>query len=51
MEDENGASKGYGFVRFLDESERNDSFKHLNGVTGLGKKAITIREASAPKQR
>lgn len=51
MDDENGFSKGYGFVRFLDETERNGCYSHLNGATGLGKKAITIREAFAPKQR
>ena len=51
IEDDNGVSKGYGFVCFLDEAERSRSYTQLNGVPGLGKKNITIKPALAPKPK
>ena len=51
IEDDDGISKGYGFVRFTDEHERNMSYTELDGSAGLGKKTITIKPALAPKTR
>lgn len=51
IEDEEGISKGYGFVRFMDEAERNRSYLELDGAVGLGRKAITIKPALAPKPK
>ena len=50
IEDEEGISKGYGFVRFLDEEERSQCYSELDGCRGLGRKAITIKPALAPKR-
>ena len=50
IEDEEGVSKGYGFVRFLDEEERSQCYSELDGCRGLGRKAITIKPALAPKR-
>ena len=50
IEDEEGVSKGYGFVRFMDEGERSQSYSELDGSIGLGRKAITIKPALAPKR-
>ena len=49
IEDETGTSKGYGFVRFCDQSERDRSLTELDNTLGLGSKAIKIREALPPK--
>lgn len=51
IEDDEGVSKGYGFVRFIDEEERNRSYSELDRAVGLGRKAITIKPALAPKQK
>lgn len=51
IEDEDGVSKGYGFVRFTDEAERNRCYAELDRALGLGKKPITIKPAFAPKTR
>ena len=51
IEDDDGVSKGYGFVRFMDEAERNRCYAELDRALGLGKKPITIRPAFAPKSR
>ena len=51
IEDDDGVSKGYGFVRFTDEAERNRCYAELDRALGLGKKPITIRPAFAPKSR
>ena len=51
IEDEEGVSKGYGFVRFTDEAERNRCYAELDRALGLGKKPITIKPAFAPKTR
>ena len=51
IEDDEGVSKGYGFVRFTDEEERNRSYSELDGAMGLGRKAITIKPALAPKSK
>lgn len=51
IEDDDGVSKGYGFVRFMDEAERNRCYAELDRALGLGKKPITIRPAFAPKTR
>ena len=46
IEDEEGVSKGYGFVRFLDEEERSQCYSELDGCRGLGRKAITSNQHS-----
>ena len=51
IEDEGGVSKGYGFVRFTDERERDAAIARLDGTTGLGKKPIAVKLALAPRQR
>ena len=51
VEDENGASKGYGFVRFIDERERDLSLVEMDGAKGLGYKPLTVKPAQAPKSR
>ena len=51
IEDDDGVSKGYGFVRFMDEAERNRCYAELDRALGLGKKPITIKPAFAPKTR
>ena len=49
VEDENGVSKGYGFVRFCDQIERDRSLTEMDNTLGLGSKPIKIREAQPPK--
>ena len=51
IEDDDGVSKGYGFVRFTDEADRNRCYAELDRAMGLGKKPITIKPAFAPKTR
>lgn len=36
--DGNGESRGYGFVRFLEESEQKDALRGMQGAMGLGRK-------------
>ena len=51
VEDDDGVSKGYGFVRFIDERERDLCLVEMDGAMGLGRKALTIKPALAPKLR
>lgn len=52
IEDEAGVSKGYGFVRFYDESEQNRAFEELDNSTGLGTKPIRVKPANNnPRQK
>lgn len=51
IEDEEGISKGYGFVRFTDENERDRSLTEMSGALGLSKKPLTIKPALAPKAK
>ena len=51
VEDDDGVSKGYGFVRFMDERERDQCLVEMAGAMGLGRKPLTIRPALAPKSR
>ena len=51
VEDEEGVSKGYGFVRFMDEGERDRSLSEMSGAVGLGKKPLIIKPALAPKSK
>lgn len=43
--DNSGFSKGYGFVRFADESEQKDSLVTMNGYRGLGTRSLKICNA------
>jgi hypothetical protein len=51
VEDEEGASKGYGFIRFMDEQERDLCLVEMDGAMGLGRKPLTIKPALAPRTR
>ena len=51
VEDEDGSSKGYGFVRFMDEYERDICLSEMDGAMGLGRKPLTIKPALTPKTR
>ena len=51
VEDDDGVSKGYGFVRFMDERERDLCLVEMAGAMGLGRKPLTIKPALAPKSR
>ena len=51
VEDDDGVSKGYGFVRFMEERERDLSLVEMAGAVGLGRKALTIKPALAPKSK
>ncbi|KAL1501568.1 hypothetical protein ABEB36_006868 [Hypothenemus hampei] len=48
--DNNGFSKGYGFVRFGSEDEMRDSLITMNGYIGLGTKCLKISNA-VPKPK
>jgi len=43
--DPNGASKGYGFIRFFNEEEQKDALVHMNNYVGLGLKPLKVRTA------
>ena len=51
IDDDEGISKGYGFVRFTDESERERSLTEMSGALGLGRKPLIIKLALAPKSK
>lgn len=51
VEDEEGMSKGYGFLRFTDEKERDVCLVEMDGAIGLGRKPLTIKPALTPKTR
>ena len=51
VEDEEGVSKGYGFVRFMDEKERDLCLVEMDGAVGLGRKPLAVKPALAPKTR
>ena len=44
--DENGYSKGYGFVRFGAESEQQNALSNMTGEMGLGSKPIKVSMAN-----
>jgi hypothetical protein len=44
--DENGYSKGYGFVRFGVEGEQQHALSHMTGELGLGSKPIKVSMAN-----
>lgn len=43
--DNNGFSKGYGFVRFANEDEQKNCLVAMNGYRGLGTKSLKICNA------
>jgi RNA recognition motif-containing protein len=40
--DENGFSKGFGFIRFSNEVEQQTAMSGMNGMAGLGGKPIKV---------
>lgn len=50
MYDENGDSRGYGFVRFSDETEQKKALIEMQGAMGLGGRAIKVSQAT-PKNK
>lgn len=50
MYDENGDSRGYGFVRFSDETEQKRALVEMQGVSGLGNRPIKVSHAT-PKNK
>ncbi|XP_033105207.1 tRNA selenocysteine 1-associated protein 1-like [Anneissia japonica] len=48
--DDQGIPKGFGFVRFFNEDERNKASVEMQGSTGLGSKPLKISVAT-PKSR
>ena len=51
VEDDYGVSKGYGFVRFSDEYERDCALEKMDGAYGLGLRPIRVKQAQAPKHK
>jgi len=49
MDISTGRSKGYGFVRFMTEAERDEAINQMNG-TFLSSKTIRVCEATSKKQ-
>lgn len=49
MDTTTGRSKGYGFVRFMTEQERDQAIGQMNG-TFLSSKTIRVCEATSKKQ-
>uniref|UniRef100_H2ZR52 tRNA selenocysteine-associated protein 1 n=1 Tax=Ciona savignyi TaxID=51511 RepID=H2ZR52_CIOSA len=49
MYEEGGVSRGYGFVRFSDESEQKRALVEMQGAKGLGAKSIRVSVAT-PKE-
>lgn len=45
MLDENGFSKGFGFIRFSNEVEQQTAMSGMNGMAGLGGKPIKVSVA------
>lgn len=43
--DSSGFSKGYGFVRFASEEEKNMALQRMNGYVGLGSKPLRLCSA------
>ena len=41
--------KGYGFIQFFDEVERDLCCMEMNGKPGLGQKLIRVKPAVIPK--
>uniref|UniRef100_H2ZR50 tRNA selenocysteine-associated protein 1 n=1 Tax=Ciona savignyi TaxID=51511 RepID=H2ZR50_CIOSA len=46
MYEEGGVSRGYGFVRFSDESEQKRALVEMQGAKGLGAKSIRVSVAT-----
>lgn len=51
VEDDYGVSKGYGFVRFSEEYERDRALEEMDGAYGLGLRPIRVKQAQAPKHK
>jgi len=49
--DNNGLSKGYGFIRFAAEEEQKDAMVNMPGYKGIGLKALKISMAVPKLQR
>ena len=49
VQETTGKSKGYGFVRFTEEQEQQRALREMEGIQGLGSRAIKIRVA-VPKK-
>lgn len=50
--DNKGVPKGYGFVRFFNEEEHELALKEMQGMKGLGQRAIRVNKAAkSGKQR
>ena len=43
--DTTGYSKGYGFIRFLEEREQQSALSNMMGATGLGTKPLKVSMA------
>ena len=41
--------KGYGFVQFFDEVDRDLCCMEMNGKPGLGQKLIRVKPATVPR--
>lgn len=50
MYDDQGDSRGYGFVRFSDETEQKRALIEMQGAAGLGGRAIKVSQAT-PKNK
>ena len=40
--DDSGESKGFGFVRFNDETEQQTALTSMQGISGLGSRPIKV---------
>uniref|UniRef100_A0A8C4NP79 tRNA selenocysteine-associated protein 1 n=1 Tax=Eptatretus burgeri TaxID=7764 RepID=A0A8C4NP79_EPTBU len=47
--DQNGVSRGYGFVRFAEENEQKKALGEMQGATGLGSRPVKISLATPKK--
>ena len=49
--DNDGKSRGYGFVRFKDETDQQRALIDMQHFTGLGKKPIKVSMATPKRYR
>ena len=42
--DDSGFSKGFGFIRFSNETEQQTALTSMMGVSGLGGKPLKVRD-------
>ena len=42
--DDSGSSKGFGFIRFSNETEQQTALTSMMGVGGLGGKPLKVRD-------